>query len=89
VSKVFDAVPDMPPCYDASALVDELARMNLFAIEMRDFVAALACGVRKREAGGGRERRLAARVAGKFVKVACVPRACHRPVPLGHPVGHR
>jgi hypothetical protein len=53
VSKVFDAVPDMPPCYDASALVDELARMNLFAIEMRDFGAALVVGRKYRSGGLG------------------------------------
>jgi hypothetical protein len=41
VSKVFDAVPAMPLRYDASALLDELVRMKLFVIEMRDFVAML------------------------------------------------
>jgi hypothetical protein len=41
VAKAFASVPHMPPRYDAGALLDELIRMNLFVVEMRDFVAML------------------------------------------------
>jgi hypothetical protein len=41
LSRAFATVPDMPPSYDVGALIDELARLRLFVVEIRDFDALL------------------------------------------------
>jgi hypothetical protein len=41
LSRAFASVPDMPPSYDVGALIEELARLRLFAIEHSDDGATL------------------------------------------------
>jgi hypothetical protein len=50
----FESIHDMPPDDNAGALLDELIKLKIFAVETRDFTAiACACGVGGCRAGAG------------------------------------
>jgi hypothetical protein len=71
LSRAFATVPDMPFAYDVGALLDELARLRLFVVEVRDFDAMLVRAESRAERAKAKGVTLGAKVTPDLAEQFC------------------